>query len=126
MRRTYGNEKTYLILCTEAYEVYCDTDPLTIYEIEDDEDGTLTYDITGAIEATGLNAEDVNYVLVDFGRPHLYIGMTYEDPEGLWKIVGFRGEDVLVECIASKAVFSDIMSVSQDEVLHFLSQEWRG
>lgn len=59
MTRTYGNEKTHLTLTDRAFEAYSNTDPLTIFEHED-EDGVLTYSMRGSIEAENLTADDVN------------------------------------------------------------------
>lgn len=59
-RRRYGDVSTNLVLTEKAYNVYIDTDPLSIYEREDG-----SYDMEGCIEARGLTAEQVNGILED-------------------------------------------------------------
>ena len=44
--KQYGNTKTKLSLTEKAYDIYRDTDPLDIWEVED-EDGNCTYSIRG-------------------------------------------------------------------------------
>lgn len=57
--KQYGNTKTKLSLTERAYDIYRDTDPLDIWEVED-EDGNCTYSIRGAIEADDLTADEVS------------------------------------------------------------------
>lgn len=58
----FGNEKTHLTLSKEAFAIYSETDPLDIYEYET-KDG-YRYNITGAITAEGLTADEVNWILL--------------------------------------------------------------
>ena len=59
-RKRYGDTSTNLTLTEKAYNVYSDTDPLSIYEREDG-----FYDMEGVVEARGLTAEQVNGILED-------------------------------------------------------------
>ena len=58
MKKHYGNEPTKLNLTDKAFKAYSNTDPLTVYEFE--EDGEMRYDIIGAVEAYNLNESEVN------------------------------------------------------------------
>lgn len=60
-RKCYGDTKTNLTLTEKAFNAYCITDPLSIYEREDG-----LYDIVGCYEATSLTAELVNKILEEF------------------------------------------------------------
>lgn len=65
--RTYGWTRTVLKLSKEAQAIYNETDPLQILEIED-EDGAITYTMTGCMEATDRSAEDVEAILISLGE----------------------------------------------------------
>ena len=60
--KSYGDEKTHLVLTDNAYDAYSGTDPLDILEYED-EDGNFTYSFRGAIVAVDLSADSVNRLL---------------------------------------------------------------
>ena len=60
--KVYGNEPTNLKLSDLAFEVYSNTDPLTIVE---ETDGT--YSMHGCFEQTGMTAEEVNSFLEELG-----------------------------------------------------------
>lgn len=61
--RVFGNESTYLELPETARRILAETDPCTIYELEDsDHEGcvyALWYSIRGVIDADDLTAQDV-------------------------------------------------------------------
>lgn len=59
--KSYGDEKTNLTLTGKAYAVYCDTDPISIYERETEEG--FRYAVRGFDECDNLTAEQVNAML---------------------------------------------------------------
>lgn len=128
--RTYGWTRTVLQLSKEAQAIYNETDPLQILEIED-EDGAISYDMNGCIEATGISADEVEAILISFGEDDeevdadSLIGKVYDDPEGRWRITGISGDSVEIECIDSK-VESNIgfeSVVSLEEAIHYLTHD---
>ena len=60
-RKCYGDTKTKLVLTDKAYDMYCSTDPLSIYERKDG-----LYDMDGSLIMNGLTAEQTNEVLEEF------------------------------------------------------------
>lgn len=125
-----GWTRTVLKLSKEAQAIYNETDPLQILEIED-EDGAISYDMNGAIEATGISADEVEDLLISFGEDDeevdtdSLIGREYDDPEGRWRITGITGDSVEIECIDSK-VESNIgfeSVVSLEEAIHYLTHD---
>lgn len=65
--RTYGFTRTHLQLSDAAQKVYNETDPLQIVEIESG-GGSLRYNLSGCIEATGISADEVEDLLISFGE----------------------------------------------------------
>lgn len=66
--KRYGDGRTALVLTDKAADVYAETDPLDIYEIET-EDGPR-YDLDGVLCLEGLTAEEVSEALEDLGSYH--------------------------------------------------------
>lgn len=58
--RLYGNTRTIIasIMPEDVFEIISNTDPLDIIEYTD-EDGNITYDMKGCMEARDLTAEEV-------------------------------------------------------------------
>lgn len=107
--RTYGWTRTELKLSKEAQAIYNETDPLQIIEVES-ADGSLSYNLIGCIEATGISAEEVEDLLISFGEPDEdeladFYTLDTEEPE-TWGNGAYNG-----------------MLIPKDEVLR-LSEEW--
>lgn len=81
--RVYGNQPTRLTLTALAQEIYNETDPITIEEIEDN--GEVTYNMYGVIENDGLTAEDVNGALESLA--------TFTVKDEFWDDWGITGAD---------------------------------
>ena len=64
MTRKYGDERTSLTLAEKAEKAYAESDPIRIYEHEDD-NGIKTYSMEGIIEAYNLTTDEVNEYLED-------------------------------------------------------------
>jgi hypothetical protein len=72
MVRSYGNEPTNLHLTVKAYAIFCNTDPIDIYEraIEDNDCNVVGYEYfcRGCIEADHLAEEEVNNMLEELAE----------------------------------------------------------
>lgn len=64
MKRRYGDAKTQLILSDKAFRFYSGSDPIDIYEIED-EDGSCTYTLRmfGDPESKPMGADELTSTL---------------------------------------------------------------
>lgn len=63
--KRYGDTRTDLTLTEKAQKVYNVTDPIDIYEREEDDD-VFVYTMRGVIEKDDLSADDVNQILEEF------------------------------------------------------------
>ncbi len=63
--KRYGDTRTDLTLTEKAQKVYDVTDPIDIYEREEDDD-VFVYTMRGVIVKDDLSADDVNQILEEF------------------------------------------------------------
>lgn len=78
----YGNERTKLKLTGRAFEIYSDTDPLTIYEKDWGEPHEVysgggmmkyenpTYFVRGAFEVDDITEADLIEMILEFGEDY--------------------------------------------------------
>lgn len=123
--KQYGNEKTSLKLTEKALAVYSVTDPLRILEqTTTDEDGSeiRTYTMTGAIEAEGLTADEVNEMLEELADetksevpPEYY--QYYKEPEEIIEQGLYDAAVALMDDEISEAVNADLAPCTEQEFL---------
>lgn len=63
MKRRYGDVRTSLILSDKAKTYYTGTDPMDIYEYEDDDGYSYTYSIAREPESRRMSGEELNAAL---------------------------------------------------------------
>ena len=94
--KTYGSEKTNLVLTEAARAVYIDSDPLMITEVER-EDGTFRYNISGIIERKDLTADEVNAALEALAEPEASSTLTGYNPAGRPVTVTLEDGHVMIQ-----------------------------
>ena len=63
--KRYGDTRTDLTLTEKAQKVYDVTDPIDIYEREEDDD-VFVYTMRGVIVEDDISADEVNQILEEF------------------------------------------------------------